>query len=151
MRRTRVLIVDNRLPYLIINRLPLATRLHEAGWDVHTTALTGRGRRPSAPSASRSTSSYLENPLAAHTLLMKRMKCGVQAVIYVDDPAWETFTLINEIHRLLGMKRPAWTVPLGLARPIARASVSNEEALATTVEWHVRERWGAKAAATELP
>ena len=109
------------------------------------------GLVPAAPAASRSTSSYLENPLAAHTLLMKRMKCGVQAVIYVDDPAWETFTLINEIHRLLGMKRPAWTVPLGLARPIARASGSNEDALATTGEWHVRERWGAKAAATELP
>ena len=41
VRQTRVLIVDNRLPYLISHRLPLASVLRDRGWDVHTTALTG--------------------------------------------------------------------------------------------------------------
>lgn len=68
------------------------------------------------------TTSYIENLLAANHFLVERLQSGVHAYIYVDEPVMSTERLVRLIYRKLGRKPPRFSLPLALARPIARVS-----------------------------
>lgn len=77
--------------------------------------MVGDGRTPK-------TTSYIENLVAATLFLHERMEAGLRVFHYVDDPVLTTEDIVDAIHRALGRRRPAWRVPPGLARPLARVS-----------------------------
>lgn len=69
--------------------------------------------------------SYIENLLDAHMFLMDRQLesagSGHEVYHYVDAPGESTGTLVERIHRALGLKHPRLRLPLALAYPAALA------------------------------
>ncbi len=68
------------------------------------------------------TTSYIENLIAANHFLVERLQPGVHAYIYVDEPVMSTERLVRLIYTKLGKRPPRFSLPLALARPIARVS-----------------------------
>jgi nucleoside-diphosphate-sugar epimerase len=66
------------------------------------------------------TTSYIENLIASTLFLIERMQEGVQTFIYVDEPKMCTAEMVREISCLLEKNPPKWSIPIGLAAPIAR-------------------------------
>jgi nucleoside-diphosphate-sugar epimerase len=65
------------------------------------------------------TTSYIENLTAATLFLTDRMTEGVQTFIYVDEPKLSTANMVHQICGFLQKKPPKWSVPLGIAAPLA--------------------------------
>lgn len=70
----------------------------------------------------RKTTSYIENLLEATLFLFGRMEPGLEVFHYVDTPVMTTEYLVDTIYRQLPKERPAFRVPLGVARPLAYVS-----------------------------
>jgi GlcNAc-P-P-Und epimerase len=66
------------------------------------------------------TTSYIENLVAATLFLIERMTEGVQTFIYVDEPKLSTANMVDQICSLLQKKPPKWSIPLGIAAPLAQ-------------------------------
>lgn len=71
------------------------------------------------------TTSYIENLLDAHMLLMERqlaaVRAGIEIYHYVDEPAESTAKLVQRIYRHLNKRAPRLRLPLALASPLALA------------------------------
>lgn len=65
------------------------------------------------------TTSYIENLVAATLFLIERMSEGVQTLIYVDEPKLSTADMVDQIYKLLQKHPSKWSVPLGIAAPLA--------------------------------
>jgi nucleoside-diphosphate-sugar epimerase len=65
------------------------------------------------------TTSYIENLIACTLFLIDRMAPGVQTFIYVDEPKLSTAAMVREICALLQKPLPKWSIPLGVAAPLA--------------------------------
>jgi GlcNAc-P-P-Und epimerase len=63
--------------------------------------------------------SYIENLVAATLFLVERMRKGVQTFIYVDEPKLSTAAMVDQIYKLLKKNPPKWSIPLGVAAPLA--------------------------------
>lgn len=70
--------------------------------------------------ATRKTTSYIGNVIAAALHVNDRLRPGIQVYNCVDQPVWTTGELVKEICELLRRDRPTWSVPLGPARALAR-------------------------------
>jgi nucleoside-diphosphate-sugar epimerase len=64
--------------------------------------------------------SYIENLVAATLFLTDRMQEGVQIFIYVDEPKLSTAETVRLICRFLQKRSPQWSIPLGIAAPLAQ-------------------------------
>jgi nucleoside-diphosphate-sugar epimerase len=65
------------------------------------------------------TCAYIENLVAATLFLLERMSEGIQTYIYVDEPKLSTGEMIRQICETLRKKPPSWSIPLGVAAPLA--------------------------------
>ena len=65
------------------------------------------------------TTSYIENLVVATLFLIERMSEGVQTFIYVDEPKLSTADMVRQICETLRKKPPSWSIPLGVAAPLA--------------------------------
>lgn len=74
--------------------------------------MVGNGSTPKS-------TSYIDNLLAAHLFLTKRMHRGLQTYIYVDDPVMTTAEIVRTIYEVLRRRPPRWSLPLAPARRIA--------------------------------
>lgn len=69
------------------------------------------------------TTSYIDNLIDAHMLLMNRVfdpACpNLDVFHYVDEPGESTAALVQRIYSLLGKRRPRLRIPLPIAAPLA--------------------------------
>jgi nucleoside-diphosphate-sugar epimerase len=72
--------------------------------------------------AAQKTTSYIDNLLAANFFLLDQAGAGVETYIYVDEPILSTRELVNIIYDALGRNPIRWSLPLSIARPIAKVS-----------------------------
>lgn len=72
--------------------------------------------------SARKTTSYIDNLLAANFFLLDRLQNGVETYIYVDEPIMSTRELVDIIYDALGRDPLRWSLPLSIARPIAKIS-----------------------------
>jgi nucleoside-diphosphate-sugar epimerase len=70
--------------------------------------------------SARKTTSYIGNLLAANFFLLERLERGLEAYIYVDDPVLSTRELVDIIYDELDRDPPSWSIPLSVAKPIAK-------------------------------
>ncbi len=66
--------------------------------------------------------SYIENLVAATIFLIERMREGIQTFIYVDEPKLSTASMVRQICAFLQKRPPKWSVPLGIAAPLAHVA-----------------------------
>ncbi len=65
------------------------------------------------------TTSYIDNVIAATLFLLDGAETGLRVYHYIDEPRLPTGELVGSVYRLLHKRRPRWSAPLSVVKPVA--------------------------------